>query len=145
MLEEAIQKILLLVDLWAVPGKLEAPCPLPCSWSIHSTHCCHSWSCFKEAVLREQCAIETIWTVDVTEPHLRPLYKLLNSSGWVPRSAISCLSKTSLMYKFPCLLKQPPTNLEGPASFSSLSSSSVYVGPVTNCTQGTPEVCKPTG
>lgn len=63
---------------------------------------------------------------------LRPLYKLLRFLQVGAESHSSCttphLPPTRLVRKFPCLLDLPPINLEGSASFFSLSWSFVDRG-----------------
>lgn len=39
-----------------------------CPWNVVSGHHSHSWSHFKNTTLREQCAVEIVWMVYVTEP-----------------------------------------------------------------------------
>lgn len=39
----------------------------PCPCNVHSTHHSHARSYFKDTDLRDQCAVETPWTVYVTE------------------------------------------------------------------------------
>ena len=58
--------------------------------------------------------------------HLRPLYKLLRFRQVVGNQLVLWPTKTSLMCKFPCLLKPPPINPEWAASSFGLSLPSVY-------------------
>lgn len=48
----------------------------------------------------------------------------LDSGGWIS----TCLKALNKTYKYPCLLKLPPTNLEGSACFFGLSLSLMYGG-----------------
>ena len=110
------------------PGQSETPHSFPIlgMCTLPSPPRSHSGSCSKDAVLREEGDVDTIWTVHVPEPcsglsvHLR---------FWqVPRPYLA-VPRTSLAYKFPCLLNPPPTNLEWPASFS-VSPRPLCLGPI---------------
>lgn len=46
---------------------LTPPSPSSSPWNVPSMHYCHRRVHFKEAGLREQCFVETIWTIYVTE------------------------------------------------------------------------------
>ena len=53
LLDEVIERMWLPVDPWAGPWQLEAPHPFPRPGNVHSAHCSHTRSYFKDAVLRE--------------------------------------------------------------------------------------------
>lgn len=126
MLEEVIKRTRPSVDSKARPGQSEAPPHLPCPWNVPSAHNSHSGSPFQEHSLEKvRCCWDHLddicdWT------HLRSLCKLL-------RSVYLVALKTSLICKFPCLLKLPPANLECFAFFR-FSLSSVCRGPVSDFT-----------
>lgn len=45
-----------------------APHPLPCPCSAYPVHCSHGLYHLKDTILREQCVLETICMVHITEP-----------------------------------------------------------------------------
>lgn len=115
-------------DLWVGPRQLKALHLLACPQNVHSAHCSHSQSCFKDTALKEECVVEPIWWVYVTEPSkgFYLTFKIL--VGGLRHLYFLQLPKTSLLCKFPCLLKLPPTNLEWSGSFFILSLISTYRG-----------------
>lgn len=116
------------VDLWTGSWQSEVPHPLPCPWNVASAF----FPCSPR--LPQGHSLEILmWCWDrldgICEPiQLRVLYKLLSFGRQVQRSTVFVPLKTSLVYKFPCLLNLPPTNLEWTASFLSLSLPSLYGG-----------------
>lgn len=68
-------------------------------------------------VLRKEGVVEIIWVMYMTEPRLG---LCIDSGMWVCDLFVFWLPKTSLVCKFSCLLKLPPT------SFFCLSAPSVY-------------------
>ena len=144
MVEEIMERIWLLVELWAGCSQSETPHPLLCPWNVCSAHHSHANSCSKDAASREQCVCcwDHLDCIHCWTP-LRPLHKL-SRFWWVMggcRDLLIFLSpKISLICKFPSSLKLPPTSLEWSASFFCLSLPSAYGGPVSNFTLGTPKV-----
>ena len=108
-----------LVDPWPGPGNQRLLTPLCWPWDVRSVH-----------VLLRLSGL-CMW--------LTPI-----KAGWCGELLILRPPKTSLIYRFRCLLKPQSTNLECSASFFGLSLPSVKWGLVLNITQGTPKNCKPT-
>lgn len=84
---------------------------------------------FPEAISRTKlcCGDVVLKTPAQYWAHLGPLYRLLRFGGQVQQSIhLTAAPKQALYISFLCLLKLPPTNLEWPVSFFSLSLPSVY-------------------
>ena len=47
--------------------RVSSPTPHPCN--VCSAHSSHTRSCFKDTALKEECAVEIIWTRHLAEPH----------------------------------------------------------------------------
>lgn len=83
-----------------------------------------SRSHLKDAALRQQCVVGSIWP----HPCLNPVksspqtFKILAGKC----ADLPILAKTSLISESPCFFKLPPTNLEWPAPSLRLSSPSMY-------------------
>lgn len=54
------------LDLQAGPGQVEAP-HLLSPWNTSSPHPSHGGTIFKNTALGEQCLVDTLWTVYLTE------------------------------------------------------------------------------
>ena len=101
VLEEVTEKMWHQLNQDLELGQIEAPHSLPCPWNE-----CSALSSQWGLGSREQCVVETIWTVQVTTL-LRPLYKHFSVCWAVEVSTPLLVFKTSLICKFPCLLKLP--------------------------------------
>ena len=102
-LEVVIKRIRLPVNSsWTLATRGALPLSYP--WKVHSAHLSHTRSHFKDAALRNQDDVATLSCVH-DRTSLRPPYKLTRfwQVGAVVLSLL--LTKTSLVYKFPCLLK----------------------------------------
>lgn len=91
-------------DTWAGPGQSEVPCPHT-YLSLECTLCppFPQWEPFQGHSLREQCVVETTWTVYVAEPNEGLYVKFQDSGGQVQRSTCLLAPKTNVIGKPPCL------------------------------------------
>lgn len=132
-LEEVTQIMWPLDDLRVRPGQSEAPYPFPCLWDV----CCpwfpqqEPFSGIKPFERAMSCWDHLDWIHDWTQG--RSPYKLLTFWWWVGRSIHLAVTKTSLIYEYPCLFNLPPTNLECSAFLLSLLAHHVR-GPICKAT-----------
>ena len=108
--------------LGAEPGQSKAPSPT-FPWQLHSAYCSHNRSCSKETALENKMCWDHLLIHGLNQ--LRSLYKLLRFWKLITVIYFS-YGLLSLVCKFPCLLKLPPTSLKWPASFFGHSLPSVY-------------------
>ena len=109
MLEEVTERTWPPADLQARPRQLETTHSFPCPWNVCFPHTLLAQvrAVFKDAALREQCIVETIWRVYVTKPcySLHINFRILTGEYrdplilWAPKTSFSCT--------FPCLLNLP--------------------------------------
>lgn len=108
------------------PSNLRLLTTLPRPWNMFST-CLPRFQRLPQGHSLEM----VIWYWDHLDDmcvQLRCLCKLLRFWGWVQKSTHLWSLKTSLVHKFPCSLKLPPTDLEWSSSFFSPSLPFVYGG-----------------